>query len=117
MLKLPNDGPATGRLLSQVLTGDGPAAIVRAIAEAQMAERGEAAQPAPLQLMQQVMRVGQNKIKQRFAHPLFDMKILFESDIDAICFNLVRIHVRTGALARGIMEIDRVVANFHPIPV
>ncbi|MFT4012662.1 MAG: class 1 fructose-bisphosphatase [Paracoccus sp. (in: a-proteobacteria)] len=41
MLKLPNDGPATGRLLSQVLTGDGPAAIVRAIAEAQppLAER------------------------------------------------------------------------------
>ena len=35
MLKLPNDGPATGRLLSQVLTGEGPAAIVRAIAEAQ----------------------------------------------------------------------------------
>lgn len=35
MLKLPNDGPAKGRLLSQVLTGDGPAAIVRAIAEAQ----------------------------------------------------------------------------------
>ena len=35
MLKLPNDGPATGRLLSHVLTGDGPAAIVRAIAEAQ----------------------------------------------------------------------------------
>lgn len=35
MLKLPNDGPAEGRLLSQVLTGDGPAAIVRAIAEAQ----------------------------------------------------------------------------------
>ncbi|WP_374298663.1 class 1 fructose-1,6-bisphosphatase [Paracoccus sp. (in: a-proteobacteria)] len=35
MLKLPNDGPATGRLLSQVLAGDGPAAIVRAIAEAQ----------------------------------------------------------------------------------
>lgn len=37
MLKLPNDGLATGRLLSQVLTGDGPAAIVRAIAEAQPA--------------------------------------------------------------------------------
>lgn len=37
MLKLPNDGPATGRLLSQVLSGDGPAAIVRAIAEAQPA--------------------------------------------------------------------------------
>ena len=36
MLKLPNDGPATGRLLSQVLTGDGPAAIVRAIAKAQL---------------------------------------------------------------------------------
>lgn len=36
MLKLPNDGPATGRLLSQVLSGDGPAAIVRAIAEAQL---------------------------------------------------------------------------------
>ena len=35
MLKLPNDGPATGRLLSQVLTREGPAAIVRAIAEAQ----------------------------------------------------------------------------------
>lgn len=37
MLRLPNDGPATGRLLSDVLTGDGPAAIVRAIAEAQPA--------------------------------------------------------------------------------
>lgn len=37
MLKLPNDGPATGRLLSQVLTGDGPAAIVLAIARAQPA--------------------------------------------------------------------------------
>ncbi|WP_347139406.1 class 1 fructose-bisphosphatase [Paracoccus sp. SSK6] len=37
MLKLPNDGPATGRLLSQVLTGDGPAAIVHAIAQAQPA--------------------------------------------------------------------------------
>lgn len=35
MLKLPNDGPATGRLLSQVLRGDGPAAIVHAIARAQ----------------------------------------------------------------------------------
>ncbi|RJL16502.1 class 1 fructose-bisphosphatase [Paracoccus siganidrum] len=35
MLKLPNDGPATGRLLSEVLAGDGPAAIIRAIAEAQ----------------------------------------------------------------------------------
>lgn len=36
MLKLPNDGPATGRLLSDVLTGDGPAAIVHAIARAQL---------------------------------------------------------------------------------
>ena len=35
MLKLPNDGPAQGRLLSDVLTGDGPAAIVLAIANAQ----------------------------------------------------------------------------------
>lgn len=35
MLKLPNDGPASGRLLSDVLTGDGPAAIVHAIARAQ----------------------------------------------------------------------------------
>lgn len=35
MLKLPNDGPAQGRLLSEVLTGEGPAAIVLAIAEAQ----------------------------------------------------------------------------------
>lgn len=35
MLKLPNDGPAQGRLLSDVLAGDGPAAIVLAIAEAQ----------------------------------------------------------------------------------
>ena len=35
MLKLPNDGPAQGRLLSEVLTGDGPAAIVLAIAQAQ----------------------------------------------------------------------------------
>ncbi|MDQ7777617.1 class 1 fructose-bisphosphatase [Paracoccus aminovorans] len=37
MLKLPNDGPATGRPLSDVLVGDGPAAITLAIAQAQPA--------------------------------------------------------------------------------
>lgn len=37
MLKLPNDGPATGRPLSDVLAGDGPAAITLAIAQAQPA--------------------------------------------------------------------------------
>ncbi|WP_018001166.1 class 1 fructose-bisphosphatase [Paracoccus sp. N5] len=37
MLKLPNDGPATGRPLSDVLAGDGPAAITLAIARAQPA--------------------------------------------------------------------------------
>ena len=35
MLRLPNDGPAQGPLLDDVLTGDGPAAIVLAIANAQ----------------------------------------------------------------------------------
>lgn len=35
MLNLPNDGPATGRLLPEVLQGDGAAAIVLAIARAQ----------------------------------------------------------------------------------
>lgn len=41
MLRLPNDGPAQGPLLDDVLTGDGPAAIVLAIANAQppLAER------------------------------------------------------------------------------
>lgn len=34
MLRLPNDGPATGRPLAEVLTGDGAAAIVAAIAAA-----------------------------------------------------------------------------------
>lgn len=34
MLRLPNDGPATGRPLAAVLTGEGPAAIVAAIAAA-----------------------------------------------------------------------------------
>lgn len=34
MLRLPNDGPATGRPLAEVLAGDGPAAIVAAVAAA-----------------------------------------------------------------------------------
>ncbi|KGJ03906.1 fructose-1,6-bisphosphatase I [Paracoccus halophilus] len=34
MLKLPNDGPATGRPVAHVLTGKGPAAIVLALAQA-----------------------------------------------------------------------------------
>ncbi|MDP5306066.1 class 1 fructose-bisphosphatase [Paracoccus spongiarum] len=34
MLKLPNDGPATGRPLEDALAGPGPAAIIRAIADA-----------------------------------------------------------------------------------
>lgn len=37
MLHLPNDGPATGRLLPELLQGDGAAAIVLAIARAQPA--------------------------------------------------------------------------------
>lgn len=37
MLTLPNDGPATGRPLPELLTGDGPAAVTLAIAAAQPA--------------------------------------------------------------------------------